>query len=301
MTGMVDDAEFVAHFTDDAVWHINRRSSQGHVGLAQISARAREAFPDGIEREIRSVVAEGDQVVIQHTNRAMTKDGIDYLNEYVKVFEFAPDGLIRAVWEYLDSRYAVEVLSAKPARFPPEWQAAFEWVEKTIGGRVVHWEVQPRWRPACFIDVEVDGAVVPLYWRGARGALDHGISDLRYEYNVLQVLEAPRHTGAAYLRASATSPKAAAGADCPAAPRWSTPPKTRAVALLDEYVEYMARMHADPRRRLRGERACAVRRRATSSGLADFDAWERVLSAKKRAPAPMEEFGIRLDPAQHAA
>ena len=50
MTGMSDDASFVAHFTADAVWHLNRRSIHGHEGLAQISARAREAFPDGIER-----------------------------------------------------------------------------------------------------------------------------------------------------------------------------------------------------------------------------------------------------------
>src|SRR5687767_7546643 len=178
MTGTSDDASFVAHFTDDATWHLNRRTIHGHDGLAQISQRAREAFPDGIEREIRAVVVEGDRVVIQHTNEATTKDGVDYLNEYVKVFEFTPGGLIRAVWEYLDSRYAVEVLAPKPPRFPPEWKAAFEWVESTIGGRVVQWEIQPRWRPACFVDVDVDGAIVPLYWRGARGALDHGISDL---------------------------------------------------------------------------------------------------------------------------
>jgi len=47
MTGMSDDASFVAHFTADAVWHLNRRSIYGHEGLAQISARAREAFPTG--------------------------------------------------------------------------------------------------------------------------------------------------------------------------------------------------------------------------------------------------------------
>ena len=76
MTGMSDDASFVAYFTEDAVWHLNRRSIHGHDGLVQISQRAREAFPAGIERQIRSVVAEGDRVVIQHTNEATTKDGV---------------------------------------------------------------------------------------------------------------------------------------------------------------------------------------------------------------------------------
>ena len=292
MTGMSDDASFVAHFTDDAVWHLNRRSIHGHEGLAQISARAREAFPDGIEREIRSVVAEGDQVVIQHTNRAMTKDGIDYLNEYVKVFEFAPDGLIRAVWEYLDSRYAVEVLTPKPPRFPAEWQPAFDWVEKTIGGRIVHWEVQPRWRPACFIDVDVDGTIVALYWRGARGALDHGISDLRYEYNVLQVLEA-HGIPVPHIYGFCDEPEGLLLARLPGRTEMvDAVDDNERVALLDEYVEIMARMHAI---RVGDFEARGLRRPTTSDelGLADFDAWERVYRAKKRGPAPMEEFGIR--------
>ncbi|MEO8694790.1 MAG: phosphotransferase [Acidimicrobiales bacterium] len=292
MTGMTDDATFLRHFADDAVWHLNRRVIRGHEGLAQISARAREAFPEGIEREIRSVVAEGDQVVIQHTNRAMTKDGIDYVNEYVKVFEFAPDGLIRAVWEYLDSRYAVEVLSAKPPRFPTEWQAAFDWVEQTMGGRIVHWEVQPRWRPACFIDVDVDGTMVPLYWRGARGALDHGISDLRYEYNVLQVLEA-HGIPVPHIYGFCDDPEGLLLARLPGRTEMVDAANDRErVALLDEYVEMMARMHAIP---VEDFEARGLRRPTTSDelGLADFDAWERVYREKKTRPAPMEEFGIR--------
>jgi hypothetical protein len=292
MTGMSDDAEFVAHFTEDAVWHLNRRSIHGHEGLAQISQRAREAFPNGIEREIRSVLAEGDRVTIQHTNRALTKSGIDYLNEYVKVFEFAPDGLIRAVWEYLDSRYAVEVLAAPAARFPAEWQQAFEWVEHTIGGRIVSWEVQPRWRPACFIDVERDGITVPLYWRGARGALDHGISDLRYEYNVLQVLEA-HGIPVPHIYGFCDEPEGLLLGRYPGHTEMvDAADDAERVALLDEYVEILARMHAIP---VADFEARGLERPTTSDalGLADFDAWEHVYRAKKRAPAPMEEFGIR--------
>ncbi|HUP72364.1 MAG TPA: phosphotransferase [Acidimicrobiales bacterium] len=292
MTGMSDDATFVAHFTDDAAWHLNRRSIHGHDGLAQISQRAREAFPHGIEREIRSVVAESDRVVIQHTNQATTKDGVDYLNEYVKVFEFAPDGLIRSVWEYLDSRYAVEVLSAKAPRFPAEWQAAFDWVEHTTGGRIVRWEVQPRWRPACFIDVDVDGTTVALYWRGARGALDHGISDLRYEYHVLQVLEA-HGIPVPHIYGFCDEPEGLLLARLPGRTEMvDAADDGERVALLDEYVEIMARMHAIP---VADFEARGMQRPTTSDelGLADFDAWERVYRAKKRGPAPMEEFGIR--------
>jgi hypothetical protein len=64
------------------------------------------------------------------------------------------------------------------------------------------------------------------------------------------------------------------------------------VALLDEYVEILARMHAIP---VADFEARGLRRPVTSDelGLADFDSWERVYREKKSGPAPMEEFGIR--------
>ena len=115
LTGAVDDDEYLAHFTDDPVWHVNRRTFVGREGLRQVAAAVRRVFPNGVEREVRCTVAEGDRVVIQHVNRAVVGDGVEYENEYVKVFEFADDGRIRAVWEYLDSRHASEVLSLPPA------------------------------------------------------------------------------------------------------------------------------------------------------------------------------------------
>jgi ketosteroid isomerase-like protein len=114
LTGAVDDDEYLAHFTDDPVWHVNRRAFAGRDGLRQVAEAVRRVFPNGVERVVRTTVAEGDRVVIQHMNRAVTATGVEYENEYVKVFEFAGDGRIRAVWEYLDSRYAAEVL-APPA------------------------------------------------------------------------------------------------------------------------------------------------------------------------------------------
>ena len=65
-----------------------------------------------------------------------------------------------------------------------------EWVENATGGRVVHSERQPRWRPAWYLDVERDGEMLPLYFRGDRGSLDHGVYSLEHEYRVLRVLEA---------------------------------------------------------------------------------------------------------------
>jgi ketosteroid isomerase-like protein len=121
MTGAVDDEEFLSYFNDDPRWHVNRRAMTGRDGLVQLAATVRRVFPNGIEREVRSVVAEGDRVVIQHVNRAVIEPGVAYENEYVKIFEFDPDGRIRAVWEYLDSRHAAEILRLpEPPASAPE-------------------------------------------------------------------------------------------------------------------------------------------------------------------------------------
>ncbi|HMV72343.1 MAG TPA: hypothetical protein PKC08_09230, partial [Pseudomonadales bacterium] len=70
------------------------------------------------------------------------------------------------------------------------WISAFAWIERELGGRIVRAERQPRWRPAWFLDLERDGELLPLYFRGDRGATDHGIYTLEDEMHALQVLAA---------------------------------------------------------------------------------------------------------------
>jgi hypothetical protein len=180
-----------------------------------------------------------------------------------------------------------------PAVLDGYWRRALAFAERTVGGRVVGFERQPRWRPAAFLDVErPTGEVVPLYWRGARGALDHGISDLRYEKGVLQVLEDHRipvpHVhgysddpeGLLLERRSGTVEPLDAETDA------------ERVAVMDHYVEILAAIHAIPVEAF--EAKGLVRpRTAEDVGLGDFAKWEQVFRAKKVGPAPMEEFGIR--------
>ena len=124
------------------------------------------------------------------------------------------------------------------------------------------------------------------------GALDHGISDLRYEYHVLQVLEA-HGIPVPHIYGFCDEPEGLLLARLPGRTEMvDAADDDERVALLDEYVEIMARMHAIP---VADFEARGLRRPTTSDelGLADFDSWERVYRAKERGPAPMEEFGIR--------
>lgn len=80
------------------------------------------------------------------------------------------------------------------------------WVEQTLGGRIVSWRPQQRWRPQYFIDVErPDGTVLPVLLRGWRvpGVVDTGANSrkrLEREAAVLEALErlavrSPRYYG----------------------------------------------------------------------------------------------------------
>ena len=71
----------------------------------------------------------------------------------------------------------------------PEWQRAFDEIERELGIRIHAFERQPRWRPCYFVEAEKDGKSLPLYLRGERGALDHGVYPFEREAQVFQVME----------------------------------------------------------------------------------------------------------------
>ncbi len=74
----------------------------------------------------------------------------------------------------------------------PAWRRGFEWVERELGRRVCNLRRQGRWRPAWFFDLEREGELVPLYFRGDRGHTEgeRVASVLDHEANIYRVLEA---------------------------------------------------------------------------------------------------------------
>jgi uncharacterized protein len=66
--------------------------------------------PGSVELEVTAVIAEGDQVVMQWTSRARTRDGRRYENGCIGVFTVHA-GQIEAVREYMDTLYASDAFS----------------------------------------------------------------------------------------------------------------------------------------------------------------------------------------------
>lgn len=173
----------------------------------------------------------------------------------------------------------------------PEWHGAFEWVESRLGGPIVRWERHPRWRPAWYLDVERDGETVPLYFRGDRGALDHGVYPLEHEMKVLQLLE--RHElPVPHVYGFCPEPRGIVMQRCPGRSNLATAEsEEERVSVLDHYVELIARMH---RIDLAEAEAIGLERPKTPEhlGFGDLDHWERAYRREKRRPDPMIEFTL---------
>lgn len=63
-----------------------------------------------------------------------------------------------------------------------------DFVEATMGGRIVRMEQQVRWRPAWFADVDVGGRIVELHLRGNRTGDVAIFPDLKREADIIRVL-----------------------------------------------------------------------------------------------------------------
>jgi ketosteroid isomerase-like protein len=71
--------------------------------------------PGSFTLEMTAVVAEQDEVVLQWTSRARTRDGRPYENGCIAIFTVHA-GTIQAVREYMDRLYAGHAFSAESIR-----------------------------------------------------------------------------------------------------------------------------------------------------------------------------------------
>lgn len=71
--------------------------------------------PDSISLELTAIVAERDEVVLQWTSRARTRDGRPYEKGCIGIFTVR-EQKIQAVREYMDTLYAGRAFSAEGIR-----------------------------------------------------------------------------------------------------------------------------------------------------------------------------------------
>ena len=181
---------------------------------------------------------------------------------------------------------------------PPQ---LIEWIERTIGGRAIRAERQPRWRPAWYIDVERDGDILPLYFRGDRGSLDHGVYSLEHEHCVLEVLEA-HDIAVPHVYGFCPEPRGIVMARVPGRANLLTVDDAgERRAILNDYMTWLARIH---RIGTAPFQAAGLSLADGNLIMADFDRWEATYRAKKARPEPFLEFAIRWlrrdPPVRHA-
>jgi hypothetical protein len=111
--GNVDAA--LANMSDQVSWLIPgdvpniSGFKRGKDEVRKFVAGIGQAFPQGLQTEIRQTHVAGDTVVVELTNRGKAFNGKDYENEYCFVFELE-GGKIRRIREYVDMHKVVQTL-----------------------------------------------------------------------------------------------------------------------------------------------------------------------------------------------
>jgi hypothetical protein len=169
-------------------------------------------------------------------------------------------------------------------------QRVFDWVEATLGAKIVSALRQPRWRPAWNLDVEREGRVLPLHFRGAR--IERGVYPLSRERDVLVLLE-QEGIPVPHVHGFCTDPEGilmdrAAGRSNLATAKNAG----ERDAVQRHYIELLAKMHAIPLARCE---AIGMERPRDAIELArgDLDFYLRPFRDGKAQPEPLIEFALR--------
>ncbi|WP_083866973.1 MULTISPECIES: phosphotransferase family protein [Frankia] len=118
------------------------------------------------------------------------------------------------------------------------------WLESLLGGQVVSWERQPRWRPMWFVDIDRGGVTERVVVRGERSDTSL-IFPLEHEMLFQRLLDehgvpVPRVHG------WCDEPRAYAMAAVPGRPDFAGTTDDERHVVVDEYLQALARMHQLP-------------------------------------------------------
>jgi ketosteroid isomerase-like protein len=110
-----DAAALDALLTDDAVWYAPKSAKIGPfegretvVEALTGGAAGKLMDVDTIQRDVRSIIVDGDRAVVQQRLTATARNGNDYANEYCWVYT-CRDGKVSLLEEYADTLHAGRV------------------------------------------------------------------------------------------------------------------------------------------------------------------------------------------------
>ena len=172
----------------------------------------------------------------------------------------------------------------------PEWQRAFTWVEACVGGRIVRYERQPRWRPAWNFDVERAGRILPLHFRGAR--IERGVYPLEREKDVLVLLER-EGIPVPHVHGFCPDPQGILMDRAPGRANLATAKDAaERESVQRHYMELLARMHAIDVARCEAI-GMARPRNAEELARGDLDFYLAPFREGKQQPEPLIELALR--------
>jgi hypothetical protein len=169
------------------------------------------------------------------------------------------------------------------------WTELFAWIETELGGRIVGYERQSRWRPAFFLDFERDGESLPLYFRGARPELATGPEVIAHEARVLRELER-EGIPVPHVYAVCSDPCGIV-MDCSPGRANLATAKSEAEreSVMAHYIEILARTHGLDTSPFEAT-GMELPKTARERGLCDLDKWESAYRKFKSRPEPLIEF-----------
>ncbi|MGE3327713.1 MAG: phosphotransferase, partial [Acidimicrobiia bacterium] len=161
------------------------------------------------------------------------------------------------------------------------------WIEAEMGGKVVSWERQPRWRPMWFVDIDRGGTVEKIVIRGERADCPLAFP-LEHEMKFQGLLES-QGIPVPHVIGWCDNPKAYAMSVVPGQPHFKGVKTEDRDRIVDEYLQCMARIHSLPVEPF--AEAGIVRGTSPADaayvGTRQFD---RVFRATKVRPDPLMEF-----------